>query len=151
MPTLHPAIIEALRNKMLNLERQIALTREAAQSDTKSSAGDKYETSREMAQQEIARLEQQVRLFRDWVFQIEAWSMRKEVDRSRALLGSLIETSQGIFLLGPGFGKLVLGNGQVVFGVSTEAPLGKKLLGCRVGDKVQNGNQIWEILIVITE
>jgi hypothetical protein len=77
-------------------EAAIASAREASQNETKSSAGDKYETAREMMQQEIdmnaARLHQsQLQL-----------SALERVDVSKAyervLTGSLVYTDNGQFL-----------------------------------------------------
>ncbi|RZK50234.1 MAG: 3-oxoacyl-ACP synthase [Pedobacter sp.] len=124
----------------------IQLAEEALLSDTKSSAGDKFETGREMAQQEISRtkrilLESQHQLFQ--IKQLEA----AVTPAPKVQAGSLIITNQGMFFLGVSLG-MVLSNTNQVMVISTVSPMGKILLGKKVGegfDFLHKNFQILEI------
>ncbi|WP_244939755.1 hypothetical protein [Kaistella daneshvariae] len=84
-----------LSEKIENLERLIADTR-AANNETKSSMGDKYETSREMVQQEINNLQIQLKenLKARNSLQIINVNPHQNVG-----LGSLVETDKGLFYI----------------------------------------------------
>ena len=64
MPDLKEKLLkkcfEAVDERIKSAENAIISAKEASQDDTKSSAGDKYETTREMMQQEISRNEAQL-------------------------------------------------------------------------------------------
>ena len=104
---------------------------DSANEETKSSAGDKYETGRAMAQIERdrhAQLFEQLRQERavldridpDFVFQ-------------RVGLGALVKTSVGVFFVSVSAGMVVI-DGQKVIAMSPQSPLGASLMGKQVGD-----------------
>jgi len=118
---------------------------ESRNNDTKSSAGDKYETSREMIQQEINSIEEQI-------FQLKA--MLNELQRlpldenpTQATSGSLVETDVGLYLLGLSAGKISIGK-QVVYAISLASPLGKLLLNQKKGASIKFNNSTQTILNV---
>jgi len=105
---------------------------ESANSESKSSAGDKYETGRAMAQIERDRHAQQL---------AEAMKVKKEleqlsVDKTYATVqsGSLVTTSRGSFFLSISAGKLTL-DGVDYFAISPASPIGSKLIGKTTGDE----------------
>ena len=92
-------ILELVKSKISekigNLERLIAETR-ASSNDTKSSMGDKYETGREMLQQEINNL--QLQLNENLIHQ----NFLKNVNTNPHQMignGTLVETDAGIFYI----------------------------------------------------
>lgn len=104
---------------------------DSANEETKSSAGDKYETGRAMAQIERdrhAQLYDQLRQERavldridpDFVFQ-------------RVGLGALVTTSVGVFFVSVSAGMVAI-DGQKVIAMSPQSPLGASLMGKQVGD-----------------
>jgi hypothetical protein len=104
---------------------------EAANSDQKSSAGDKYETSRAMAHADRDRAA------RLWA---EADDLKAQLTRiegqaggATAQVGTLITTEKAIYLLGVGIGKVADGP-PPIYGLSIQAPAGQLLLGRKVGD-----------------
>jgi transcription elongation GreA/GreB family factor len=105
--------------------------REASNDDTKSSAGDKYETSREMAQQDIDRNK---RLLMDAEAQQQLLQSLKEVPPTDSIRnGSLVYTNQGNFYLSISAGQLHL-DGTAFFAISAVSPIGKLLLGKKKND-----------------
>lgn len=118
---------------------------EAANSESKSSAGDKYETGRAMAQLERDRhatlLAEARRVARD-LSQIN-------VDKGYETVqpGSLAITSRGRFFISIGAGKLTL-NGVDYFAVSAASPIGTALSGRKATDTITFNKLVYELLEV---
>ena len=119
---------------------------ESSSSETKSSAGDKYETGREMANAErdrnAAHLQQAQQL------QAELARIRPDAACDTVRPGALVTTSLGRFYLSIGAGALA-GEEPAVFAVSAAAPVAVALKGLRAGEEaVFNGN-IVKVLAVV--
>ena len=103
---------------------------ESANSESKSSAGDKYETGRAMAQLECDRHAQLL---------ADAQRMKQELeqlDLTPATLirpGSLAKTDRGTFFISISAGRISL-EGQDYMAVSAASPIGTALRGKRVGE-----------------
>lgn len=110
--------------KIQTLENLIAETRES-NNDTKSSMGDKYETGREMLQQEINNL--QIQLNENLKSQQILNNIQPVAHKSVAL-GSFVETEKGKFFIAVSLGEVNFEN-QKVFIISPESPLAKAMLG----------------------
>lgn len=132
MSIIKKEIIQAFVNK-LTLERnelKMALeeTRGSTQSETKSSAGDKYETQREMMQMEINRMESQVSQLNDAISQ---WNSFDTIDNT-VNWGSLLEISIGgkvvHLIIGPASGDIQL-NQNTIKSISKDSPIGKAIWG----------------------
>ena len=127
------------------IEQRIAAARTAMQaaqesssSETKSSAGDKYETGREMANAErdrnAAHMQQAQQL------QAELGRISPETACDAVRPGALVHTSLGVFYVSISAGKL---EGHDVFAVSAAAPVAVVLKGLRVGQEaVFNGKTV---------
>jgi len=63
---------DKLVSKLESLKISLIQTIESRNSDTKSSAGDKFETSREMAQIEIKKLDDQIQKTQQFLFDLKA-------------------------------------------------------------------------------
>lgn len=114
------AALEAMQN-----------AQDSANEETKSSAGDKYETGRAMAQIERDRHAQ---LF-DQLRQERAVLDRIDPDFvfQRVGLGALVTTSVGVFFVSVSAGMVVV-EGQKVIAMSPQSPLGASLMGKQAGD-----------------
>ncbi len=131
---------EALYRQLLALlderiaETRLALThaRESRDNDTKSSAGDKYETGRAMMQQEMDKLEHQQSLYLQHRAGITAIST--DTVHLKVGPGTLVETNHGTYFVGPGLGKVNLEKGSC-FVISPASPLGKVLKDKTRGDR----------------
>lgn len=126
--------LDALSVKIIDLKAEVAQLRIGIANDSKSSMGDKYETSREMMQQEINRLEQQIALTAQQLFNLKAINLDKEY--SIVEKGSLVETSIGTFFISVSFGKVKL-KGLSCFMISEAAPLAQLIFKKKVGDKFE--------------
>ena len=137
--------LEKINSKIKELEIIADEVKLSLLSDTKSSAGDKHETSRAMVQLEQEKLTKQqgeLLQMRTVLNQINPEIIHRQVG-----LGSLINTSLGWYFLSVGLGQISV-DGAIVFALNPHAPLGKILIGKRVGEEVVfNGNTL-EILEV---
>ncbi len=107
---------------------------ESANDQSKSSAGDKYETSRSMGQLDRnmhARQYEQARQERTILERLESLSEPNSFER--IAVGSLIKTSAGYFFIAVSAGA-VLVEGQTVLAVSAASPIGQALVGKQVKD-----------------
>lgn len=114
--------------KIKNLEELIRQTQEA-NSETKSSMGDKYETSREMVAQEIRNLQRQLS---EVQHQKDSISRLSPSTNKLPDLGALVETSNGYFYISAAVGLITLQSLKIVT-VSPEAPLVKAMNGLQSG------------------
>ena len=117
-------IQKKLSEKIDNLERLIDETR-ASNNETKSSMGDKYETSREMVQQEINNL--QIQLNENLRAKNSLKLMNINAHQIVGL-GSLVKTDKGLFYIAVSLGEIIFNNHKI-FVISTESPLAKAMSG----------------------
>ncbi|MEO0896389.1 MAG: 3-oxoacyl-ACP synthase [Bacteroidota bacterium] len=130
---IHQLSLETLAVKKQRLEKQILDAQQAAAEDTKSSAGDKYETSREMMKQEINKANQQLAILE----KMEEVLMKVPLDQKKneVGLGSLVECNEGIYFFSVSLGQIKW-KGKSVYLLSLAAPLGKMLVGKKEGEKL---------------
>lgn len=129
--------------KRIDTARQaMEAAQEAANSESKSSAGDKYETGRAMAQLERDRhaqlLAEAVKIERE----LKQLAIEKSYETVQP--GSVAVTSRGLFFISIGAGKMTL-DGVDYFAVSAASPIGSLLAGHRVGDAVTFNKMVYQI------
>ena len=133
---------EKLRNNIDEINQNILLARESRDNNTKSTVGDKYETSREMMNLKIEKYNIQL---------AKALRLQKELDKinlqkkfEQVEFGSLVFTRNNIYFISIGFGRIDIEN-ESVYCVSLASPIGKTLNHKKTGDVV--GFQGTEIII----
>lgn len=122
-------INQKLSEKIQNFEKLIAETR-ASNNDTKSSMGDKYETGREMLQQEINNLQVQLNEVlkqQDFLKTI----ILKTSDKAEK--GAIVKTERGLFFISVSLGEITFENQKVIC-ISPESPLAKAMHGKLKGE-----------------
>ncbi len=129
-----------IATKTATIKRQIAEIREAAEGETKSSAGDKYETAREMMQQDIdmnmARMAELLKMS-ETMERIPHEGMQDTI-----LPGSVVQTDQGNYYIAVSAGTTEI-RGERYFLISALSPIGMKLSGLKAGDSFTfNGKNI---------
>lgn len=120
--------------RISNIRAQIGNAQSSANAETKSSAGDKHETGRAMAQLEVEMSTVQLA---EAEKVLHTLNTIKPVHVDQGGAGALMETDKGIFFIAISIGKVTL-DGVNYFIVSSESPVGKSLTGKRRGD-----NFIW--------
>ena len=137
---LHECIGQQIEEKINYLNSLIEDLR-ASNNDTKSSMGDKYETSREMMQQEITRIQSQLN---EVIIQQEIFSKIKVVENKIIGLGSYLETTMGNFCIACSLGEIVFDN-KKIFVLSTQTPLAKILAGKCENDTFEMNGKLFRI------
>ena len=136
---LHALQVE-VNSRVTALETALDNSRAEMVSESKSTAGDKHETGRAMAQLEQEKLGRQVLNARELkmaIAQIKVDETHKEIQ-----FGSLVKASNGVFFFSVGIGKLLVEN-ESIFCLTMTSPLGNILKGKKEGDEIQfNGKTI---------
>lgn len=116
----------------------------ASNNDTKSSMGDKYETGREMLQQEINNLQRQLN---EMLIQQNIVAKLSSEPCSKVQNGALVTTNKGLFFVSVSIGEIAI-NGKKIMTVSEESPLVKAMYGKKPGEQfsINNINQVIEVI-----
>ncbi len=137
------ALLRELEERKASINNDIAALEESKNNDTKSSMGDKYETSREMAQAEWNKLQerkgqivQQIHVLQ----QIQTGSPHQKVNQ-----GSLVITPTLRLFFAIPFGKFNF-NETEWMGVSLHSPIGKAFEGKKNGEIVEFNQNKYPIL-----
>ncbi|MGM0580010.1 MAG: hypothetical protein ACQETL_04985 [Bacteroidota bacterium] len=116
----------AIDQEMENLKTSLG-------AETKSSAGDKYETSREMMNQEKGKLQSQKSVLNQ---QLETLSkINANVKHEKVGLGSIVKTSTANYFISISYGKVSDGKDEV-FMISAITPLAQQMINKMPGDEI---------------
>ena len=141
------AFLTQLSKRISDIEQNLLNIEQSKAQETKSSAGDKFETGRAMLQAEEDKLFGQLNRNKDLLLKLKV-IMQSNLTSSSIREGSLVFSDKQVFFLGLGLGKVVC-SGKQVFSVSSEAPLAKKLYGKSVGDSFEINGQEYKIAIIL--
>jgi len=142
---LYNQCLDYVEKRMQAAQQGIDEATQAARDETKSSAGDKYETSREMMQQETNRNMAQLTEANKLKVALNALSTSLSNDLADA--GSVVKTSNGNFYLSISAGSLLV-DGVTYFAVSPASPIGLKLKGQKTGDEFSLNGKNYRILSI---
>lgn len=127
--------IEAdIKSKVAEIQEELKSIEVEMSEETKSSAGDKFETSREMMNQSLNRLQDSFEQYKTQLQQLSQISKCNTVEK--VSLGSFVKTENSYFLFGLAFGKINSSKGNI-FALSLNSPLGRHFLNKRVGDTIK--------------
>lgn len=139
------ACAEEINDRLNHTQAAIDSARESANSEQKSTAGDKHDTARAMAQFEQEKLSKQLSeqlKLKEMLSRIQATSDSLEIR-----MGSLASCSNGLFFLGIGLGKIEV-DSTSVFCVSLASPIGKALIGKKSGEEFSVNGRSFNVLDV---
>ena len=139
---VHQHVQSLVRERIDSLKANITEVQGAANTDTKSSMGDKYETGRAMAMLEIENLVAQLDQANKQLQTIHEITPVKALTRPEQ--GAMIKTDQGYYYLSLGIGKLEV-DGKDVFLLSAISPLAQVLINS-TGDSIEFRGRIIHIL-----
>lgn len=143
---IHQSCLETIFQKIEVLKKNIADAQQAAAEDTKSSAGDKFETSREMMKQEINKASQQLVIYEKMKSMLT--KLNPEAQAVKIGLGSLVHTSEGWYYFSVSIGKVDAGK-EKAYVLSLASPLGREALSKMKGDIIDFRGRKIEILDVL--
>lgn len=128
------------------LEKAMKALKEDLENESKSSAGDKYETGREMINIEWNKLSVQLNEY-DRLAQILR-RIEKHKPSGKAVLGSIVKTEAANYFISIPAGEIVADN-QKFYAVGIQAPIAKKMLGKTKGDKFELNGREFRIMELI--
>ena len=127
---LHRQCLAIVNQRITTVKKAIADAQATANSDTKSSAGDKYETTRSMMQLEIEQYSTQLG---------EAMKLKEALTKINPVLpttvvqpGSLVLTDHGDFYLATSVGSMTVNDKPYVV-LSPVSPVGACMMGLKTG------------------
>lgn len=131
-----------LETKINGLQKQLNDLKESTANETKSTAGDKYETARAMLQieQDNTRRQLQEVLEQQSIFT----TIDISINSNEIFRGSLVKTNKGYLFISVALGKITV-DGIPVIALSPQSPLGKQLMGLRVNDTTSINNIAYTI------
>lgn len=139
---LHQLCVDFVKQRMDNAQQAIISAEQSAAQDTKSSAGDKYETGREMLQQEKDRGMAQLTEANKLLIAINRISTAGKSVKVEE--GSVVKTNNGNFYIAISAGVLTIED-ESFFAISAAAPIGAQMLGCKAGDEFGMNGKVYTI------
>lgn len=139
---LYQQCINFVELRLQTVQNSIKEIQESMASETKSSAGDKHETSRAMLQLEREKAGHQlaeIEKLKESLSKVDIRSISNSVG-----LGSVIITSQFNYFMAISCGKLLV-ESKAYFAISPETPIGQLLFGKKVGEEVVFREQRFEV------
>ena len=120
----------------------IEASQQAANEETKSSAGDKYETGRAMMQQDSDRNQAQLNEANKLMFSLKYITSNASSEIVSA--GSVVITNNAKFYIAISAGNLIF-NGETYLAVSPASPIGLKLNGQKAGNEFDLNGKFYRI------
>jgi transcription elongation GreA/GreB family factor len=128
---LYKRVMDHLDERLISLEKLQEDLRDELTRESKSSAGDKYETSRAMTHLEQEKLLQQQHVFTQMKARLS--SLNPDGKHEKIGFGSLVKTTEGWYFLSVALGE-ILCDDLSVFVLSNAAPLAQILTGKKAGN-----------------
>jgi len=119
--------------------------KESLENESKSSAGDKYETGREMINLEFDKLTGQLREFRK--LEGTLTMSRRKASANNIQLGSLVKTSVANYFIAIPAGEISAGN-EKFYAIGMNSPVAQALLGKKEKESFDFNGNVNEILLV---
>lgn len=124
---------KVIDDKVIKSKEYMNSIEQSIQGESKSTAGDKHDTTRELMQQERNKAAQN--LSNQILAQKTVIQLLNSSSSERVGFGSLIETDKGIIFIGLALGKVLCDQDEVIC-ISPLSPLAKVFEGSVVGDCV---------------
>ena len=142
---LHRACLNYVQQSINAAQQAINEAQQAAKDYTKSSAGDKYETGREMMQQESNRNIAQLHEANKLKVQLNQVPVTPSTNVEN---GSVVITGSGNFYVAISAGALQV-DGASYYAVSLASPIGQKMKALKAGDSFSLNGKSYTIKEVI--
>ncbi len=142
---IHHHFLQVITGRILQLENVLADLKESGSNETKSSAGDKHETSLAMLQIEQANTRKQLQ---EISAQLAAFTkIDPAVPHHIIANGSLVYTDKGNFYISSALGKVTMQEYSVT-AVSPQSPLAIQFMGLKAGDSLTVNKRFYIIQAV---
>jgi hypothetical protein len=145
--TLYNLCLAYVENRIATSKEAIQSAQQSAGEETKSSAGDKYETGREMIQQETNRNMAQLTEANKLKIALSQIPVGGQPSAT-VQAGSLVITNKGKFYIAISAGSLTYNN-ETYFAVSIASPIGIQLKGKSAGASFSLNNNVYIVQTVL--
>jgi hypothetical protein len=123
--------LQLVNDKVNMLQQVLADLKESSSNETKSTVGDKHETTLAMLQIEEANTRTQLQEVLNQKAVLE--KIDPAITAIMVVNGSLVKTDRGYLFISVALGKAVIDNIPVI-ALSSQSPLGQKLMRLKPGD-----------------
>jgi hypothetical protein len=139
---LYNYCLSLIDEKIDSIRSALNSVTEAVNNETKSTVGDKHETSRAMMQLEQEKLSKQLNQLLDQKRELQ----RLDISPGSNVIkkGSLVKTDKGYIFLSIALGKIIFEE-ETVFTVSALSPIGIQLLGLKIKDTAKLNDTVYLI------
>lgn len=141
--SLHLHCINVVKEKIRIFENELKALTRSASSDTKSSMGDKYETSREMINLEKGKIGQQLQHAQNMALILRGINSSQLMDSAE--LGAVVRTNKTTFYLSAPLGQVSVNN-KTCFCISMGSPIAREMISKKIGDIFLMAGQSQEII-----
>ncbi|MDG1279466.1 MAG: hypothetical protein P8O16_19500 [Algoriphagus sp.] len=140
---VYETAISKVKEKIKMLDEERRAINLGILEDTKSSAGDKFETGRETMTQDLLTVEKQLKQAK---FEFDELCRLQSIKGISPTVqeGSLVHLGNDIFLISLSLGQLDV-DGQKIFLLSESSPLGQTLIGQKKGSEVNFRGKMMKI------
>lgn len=139
---LHAACMQVLTERISRIQNAIKEAQQAANEETKSSSGDKYETTRAMMHLEIEK--NSIQLQEATKQQRILSQIRTDLISNKIENGSLVVSNQETYYLAVSIGKIVIED-QPYMCISFASPIGQLLVKQNTGHEFSFQGRIFQI------
>ena len=140
---VYETAISKVKEKIKMLDEERRAINLGILEDTKSSAGDKFETGRENMTQDLLTVEKQLKQAK---FEFDELCRLQSIKGISPTVqeGSLVQLGNDVFLISLSLGQLDV-DGQKIFLLSESSPLGQTLIGQKKGGEVNFRGKMMKI------
>jgi len=143
---LYKFCVDAIEQKLTTIHAVLNSAQDSANHETKSTAGDKNDTARAMAHLESEKNAKQlaeINKLKKVLPYLKNHNTKTEVD-----LGSVVKTTGSNYYISISLGKITINN-EDYYTVSAVTPIGKLLLGKKVGDNFTFNGKTAQITAIL--
>ena len=137
---------DIILEKITLYEAQLNSLVQSRDNETKSSVGDKFETTRALLQSEIGKVKNQLAIVKNDLLLVK--TIPQSNFTKTADFGSIVITDQNTYFLSIGIGKLLFEENNV-YCISMQAPLSKSLIGKQEGETCTFNGKEYEIIQIL--
>ena len=137
--------LQMLRERIQNAEKAMNEAQLAANGEEKSSAGDKYETSRAMGHRDRDMYARQFVEAKNELLKVEKLNLEP---LGFVKTGSIMEANDMLYFVATGIGKVEIDQ-KTVMVISKESPIAAAMMGKKLKDSFQFNGKTWTITELI--
>lgn len=128
---IYDSLVAELNAKRAEVEKHVVDLQASVNNETKSSAGDKHETGRAMAQLEVEQRVKSLKELENLIQQLKR--IDPQVVYQHVTQGALVETDMGVYFISVGLGLRKIKD-KALFCIGIQAPIYPSMKGLKTGE-----------------